>query len=488
MDEQLLLQLNSWNPWWQKGIDGISRYNIPDYKREIYPEIYTQYLKSDQIISIVGMRQVGKSTIMRQMIRDLLEAGINPKNILYVSFDDPYLKTNFNEDKIFEKVVGLYSDAVLNEEVADNKNKIYFFLDEIHQLTSWEKILKSYYDRSYPIKFAVSGSSSIQLQKKNRESLLGRISEYVLWPFSFREYVGHKAVVHKDEQLLDTVMACRKFYEKFFYKLEIENNFNILKKAFGKALLKKSNLERYLREYIICGGFPRAWNEPDFISRQRFLWEGQVGKILFEDLVQTTNIRKPKNLELLLAYIIDFNGREVLLSNLAKNLNLHATTLEKYLSYLKRTFLVFQVDGTKSKRMAIKRKTGNFKFYMADIAIRNAFYKKDESIYFDSQEMGMIAENMVCSALRRWLFGPHKDEQIAFYRQRGEEIDFIVKTPTTVLPIEVKWRNDVPALKTLDKITDEWKLKNSLLITKDFGLTLENGRLSVPLWFFLLSF
>ncbi len=488
MEQQLLLQLTSWNPWWQNGVEGIKRYDIPNYKRELYQEIYRQFQKSDQMVSIVGMRQIGKSTIMRQMIRDLLNSGVNPKNILYVSFDDPYLKTSFDKDEIFEKIIDIYSEAILNENLADYKDKVYLFLDEIHQLVAWEKILKSYFDRSFPIKFTVSGSSSIQIQKKNRESLLGRITEYTLWPFSFREFTELKASQDKDAKLIEIIEYSRRFYETFIYKLEIEKNYKNLRPIFNKALLQKTKIEKLLKEYIISGGFPRAWNEADFISRQRFLWEGQVGKILFEDLAQTTNIRKPKDLELLFAYLVDFNGKEAVLSDLARNLNLHAVTLDKYLSYLKKTFLVFQVDSTKSKRMAIKRKSGNLKFYMTDIAIRNAFYKKDDSVYYDNEEMGLIAENMVCTVLRRWLYGPHKDEQISYFRNRNEEVDFVVKTPTTVLPIEVKWRNNVPTLKVLDKLTEEWKLKNSIIVTKDFSLTFENGRLSIPLWFFLLNF
>lgn len=488
MDDKLVVQLGSWNPWWQKGIDGIKRYDIPDYKREIYGDIFNQYQKSNQIISIIGMRQVGKSTIMRQMIRDLLDNGVNPKNILYVSFDDPYLKTNFSQSELFEKIVSVYSAAILNEDFYESKDKIYMFLDEIHQLPAWEKILKSYYDKNAPVKFTVSGSSSIQLQKKNRESLLGRIAEYTLWPFSFREYVELKSYKSNIHELKSAIVASKEFYNKFIYKLDIQPSYKLLNIAYQKSLLHKGRIEKYLKEYIVYGGFPRAWSEPDFISRQRFLWEGQVGKILFEDLTQVTNIRKPKELELLFAYLIDCAGKEIIYSELAKNLNLHRVTLDRYLSYLKKTFLIFQINSTKSKRILIKRKSSNVKFYLTDIAIRNAFYKKDKSVYFDSNEMGLIAENLVGSMFLRWLYGPHKDEQIGFYRDNSGEVDFIIKTPNMVLPVEVKWRNDVPALKTMDKIVHKWKLPNSLLITKDFGLSFEKGRLSVPLWFFMLSF
>ena len=73
MGIQLLAQLKSWNPWWDRGPAGMDAYQgDPTYQREPYSAIKSQFLNSDQIVSIVGMRQVGKSTIMRQIIRDLL--------------------------------------------------------------------------------------------------------------------------------------------------------------------------------------------------------------------------------------------------------------------------------------------------------------------------------------------------------------------------------------------------------------------------------
>jgi len=489
MNDQLLAQLESWNPWWQDGVQGIERYKDPLYKREVYDEIWMRVSKGEFIVSIVGMRQVGKSTIMRQMIRGLLDKGTEPKHIFYVSFDDPYLRVLHDQKYIFEQVVRVYTENILKENLAATRHELYFFFDEIHQLPSWEKTLKSYFDRRFLVHYVVSGSSSLQLQNKNRESLLGRISEHTIWPFSFREYVEYHAGKINDDKLLSSVKQLREPRNEFLSKREISPIFPALENIFTRCNAEcKEKVVKYLKEFILEGGFPRVWQQPDLASKQRTLWEHHVAKVLFEDLPQVAKIRKVKDLEFLYVRITDFNAREAVLSELQNDLKVHWETLDRYLMYLLRTFLVFRVDRTKSKRFERKRRSGRVKFYVTDVALRNALRRRTEEVYDNPDEMSYIAENLVCTAIKRWVTGPQKDEQVVFFKDASGEVDFIVKDVGKVLPIEVKWRNDVPALKTLDRLCQKWDLRESILITKNFDLTYRNGRLSVPLWFFLLAF
>ena len=272
-------------------------------------EIQTQFENGRQIVSIVGMRQIGKSTIMRQTIRSLLRKGIPAESIFYVSFDDPFLEAesqNSNSD-LMENVVAAYSQFIL------------------------------------------------------RESLLGRV-----------------------------------------------------------------------------GGFPRAWEEKlDFASRQRVLWEQHIVKVLYEDLVQATGIRKPKELAHLFIRIVQWNGNGFRLRDLQEDLRISNLTLEKYLEYFIKTFLVFRVDKTKTKRYEVKRKTGYVKFYVTDVAFRNALYKRDETIFENPEEMGLVAENLVCSLARRWITAPYREDAIQFYKDNSGEVDFIIKQPEKTIPIEV---------------------------------------------------
>ena len=491
MESELIQQLRAWNPWWENGREGINRYEIPAFKREIYQQVKTQFENGKQIVSIVGMRQIGKSTLMRQLIKDLLDKGTPPQSIFYMSFDDPFLETENHNSTIdlLENVVSTYTKFILNKSLEQIKGPIYFFFDEIHQLPEWDKKLKTFYDRAYPIKYLISGSSSLHLQKHNRESLLGRISEFTLWPFSFREFLQFKT--HENERIQRLLETAKESYEKFLGTLDIASNIPVIKEIFQEAnVWEKDTIISYLKQYLIVGGFPRAWEENlDFAARQRTIWEQHILKVLFEDLVQVANIRKPKELSLLFMQIVQWNGNEFRLRDLRARLGIHTITLEKYLHYFIKTFLIFRIDKTKSKRLEIKRKAGNVKFYVSDIAFKNALYKRDETIFEDPEAMGTIAENLVCSLIQRWITGPYNEDSIQFYKDNAGEVDFIVKQPQKVIPIEVKWREQIQKPKTLEKIVKKWNLQESILVTKNNELDYNaNGQLSIPLWFFLMTF
>lgn len=486
---QLLTQLKSWNPWWDRGKVGMETYHDPRYRRELFDEVLNQFLNGEQIVSVVGMRQVGKSTMMRQIIQGLLNDGVDPKNILYISFDDPFLRAQYDAKRLFDEVIRTYAESILRSDLRDAATPLYFFFDEIHQLPDWERSLKSYHDRRYRIHYLVSGSSSLHLQKKNRESLLGRISEHTLWPFSFREYVEYMAQERlSNDRLASGAKVARTLRETFLKHFSLQETFSRAESLYRDlATGEKQSLINLLRAFVIDGGFPRVWQQPDIASKHRTLWEQYVGKTLFEDLLQVAKIRRVKDLEFLFVRLLGFNGKEVKLNSLQKDLNMSYVTLDRYVGLFAKTFLLFRVERTKSRRLAPKRRSSSVKFYVTDPALRNALYKRDESVFDDPEEMSFIAETLVCSAAERWVSPVPSDERIGYFSDRGE-VDFIFKHGSGALPIEVKWRNDVPALTRLDALVKKWDLAESMVVTKYFDMTYQNGRLSIPLWFFLMVF
>ena len=492
MDDQLLTQLAGWNPWWSRGKGGVDVYRDPEYTREAFEEIAEKFLAGDQIVSIVGMRQVGKSTMMRQIIRRLLEEGVDARRILYVSFDDPFLRTHYGSKNLFENVILSYAEGVLHNDLRTAGEPLYFFFDEVHQLSDWERAMNSYYDRKYPIHYIVTGSSSIHLQQKHRESLLGRIAEYTLWPFSFREFAEFRLLQESAtsrKRGISCIRDARRIREAFLKEYSLKNVFSASNDIFREMHPhEKQRFSQYLRMFIVEGGFPRVWQQNDLASKHRMLWEQYVGKTLFEDLLHTTRIRRVKDLEFLFVRLLGFNGSEAKLTDIQRDMKMSYLTLDRYLRLFLQTFLLFRVDKTKSKRMALKRRSGKVKFYVTEPALRNALYKKDESVLDDPEEMSIIAETLVCSAIERWDRIAPGIERVSYYRERNNEVDFVFKNAANTLPIEVKWRKDIKNLKSLDALVSKWNISESLVVTKDFEMTYENGRLSVPLWFFLLVF
>ncbi|MEK7665257.1 MAG: AAA family ATPase, partial [Patescibacteria group bacterium] len=193
MDVKLLEQIKTLNPWWEYGPPGIERYKDPSFRRELFYDVLfrIQTSENDQIVSVVGMRQVGKSTMMRQVIGALLTQGVKPKQIFYIVFDDTFLQTQYKNEDVFERVLETYVEGILQTQLTDANDQLYFFFDEITKLPNFEKILKTMYDRKYSIRYFITGSSAVELRKGNRESLLGRVKEFVLPPFSFREYLAY---------------------------------------------------------------------------------------------------------------------------------------------------------------------------------------------------------------------------------------------------------------------------------------------------------
>ena len=189
---------------------------------------------------------------------------------------------------------------------------------------------------------------------------------------------------------------------------------------------KGEEITKSLRSFIINGGFPRVWQQPDLASKHRTIWEQYVGKTLFEDLMQVARIRRVRDLEFLFVRLIGFNGGEASLVNLRKDIQMSYVTLERYISLFVKTFLLFRIERTKTPRLALKRQSGKVKFYVADPALRNALYRNDESIYDDPQEMSIIAETLVCSVLERWPSTLYGGDHVAYFSERGE-VDFIFK-------------------------------------------------------------
>lgn len=496
MDVKLLEQIKTLNPWWEYGPSGIQRYKDPFFKRELFHEVLSrlQNNTNDQIVSVVGMRQVGKSTMMRQVIGALLEENVEPKSIFYIVFDDTFLQTQYKDSDVFERVLETYVEGILQAQLSDAKDPLYFFFDEITKLPDFEKILKTMYDRKYPIRYFITGSSAVELRKGNRESLLGRVKEFVLPPFSFREYLAyHLDVATEATNISASLQKLREARLAFAGNVDLHQLYTVTKDSYAAlASGSKTLINTYLRRFVIDSGFPRVWNEGEsFLYRQKFLWEQHVGKVLYVDLVEAVHIRKPKELERLFTFLVDLNGKECTLPQLKERLGIRSQiTLDRYINYLRDLALVYRLDKTKSPRVAEKRRSGLVKFYLTDIALRHAFFKRDIDVFDDVHEIGGIAENLVCVALENFLLlGPTTSDSLGYYRDQGrEEVDFIVKMGAHVLPIEVKYRNDIANLQALDGLCAQWKLTQSIVVTKDFEMTYRDGRLSVPLWFFLLIF
>ena len=142
------------------------------------------YMKDRQIILLTGLRRVGKTTLAYQIIDELLKQKVNSLHIMYFSFDEK--TANLDE------LIKAYEEGVLKKKIGDER--IYVFLDEIQKCSDWESRIKILYDLHPNIKFVITGSASVKITKKAKESLAGRMFEFHLYHFHFGNLLNGKGL------------------------------------------------------------------------------------------------------------------------------------------------------------------------------------------------------------------------------------------------------------------------------------------------------
>jgi len=413
--------LATYNPWWDDGEAVFA--GLPDFHRDVFDDLYADVQRLPQMISVTGPRRVGKSTLLRQCIRKLIKEGDpgQAQRIVYFTMDDPaLLLPHVDMDRFFEDLVAEFAARAQD-------GVVYLFLDEIQKFPRWELYLKKHYDLKTPVRFVVSGSASAPIFRKSRESLLGRIHDYQVLPFSFREYVFFKnrnTGSRKLKELGDGIRLNKTVPEM----IRTLSTFVHLGELTPEAI-------KAVEDFFFEGGFPEVWNLPDILSKQEYLYQNQIERVIFEDLLVAAEFRKPEMLRRFYLGLLAEPGRETNVTKLSKDIGIAAATITTYFPLLEATDLVWRLQKYTGSRTTAK--AGNFKSYLVDLAVRNAVLKlTPERLLADEQVLGLYAENIVANHLRRW---PGLVE-LAYYRERNNELDFIVDLGATRIGIEVKYR------------------------------------------------
>jgi predicted AAA+ superfamily ATPase len=415
--------LDTYNPWWTNGEAAFA--SLPDFHRDVFDDLYADIQRLPQMISVTGPRRVGKSTLLRQCIRKLIQehGKEQAQRIVYFTMDDPaLLLPHIDMDRFFEELVAEFAGRAKD-------GAVYLFLDEIQKFPRWELYLKKHYDLKTPVRFIVSGSASAPIFRKSRESLLGRIHDYQVLPFSFREYVFFTAKANE-------ISSIWKSIGDFIRRNQtVETTVKWLQSFSHSHSDSFDEVSTRVNDFFFEGGFPEVWKLPDILAKQEYLYQNQIERVIFEDLLVAAEFRKPEMLRRFYLGLLAEPGRETNISKLSKDIGITASTITTYFPLLEATDLVWRLHKyTGSKATA---KAGNFKSYLVDLAVRNAVLKlTPERLMADDQVLGLYAENIVANHLRRW---PGLVE-LAYFRERNNELDFIVDLGATRIGIEVKYR------------------------------------------------
>lgn len=469
MDIKQSLIMN--NIWWSG--EEINSQFLLGRKRKEFDEIVNN-LESKRILSIIGPRRVGKSTLIYQTINYLIkERKINPKRILFFSGDDPSLF--FNENDKLSDVLEVYFNKILQESISKISSKVYIFIDEIHFIKNWQNFLKVYFDRKYNIKFIVTGSSSLHLFKDANESLLGRIENLYVLPLTFNQFLNfYRTYVLKEKDIDILKFDLNKPEESFKQLEDIYYNEEL-----------KINIQKILDKYILVGGYPEYFEETDIDIWQRRLADDIITRGIYKDILTIYSIKSPEVLEKLMYYIAENNSQTFSYSSMTKNFSIDTVTLISYVGYLKQAFLINVLENYSTNIGKVIR--ANKKLSILDNGIQNSLLKKKK---ISSNDAGHIVEAMVDFDIR--LLCEKENYNEYYYRNANkEEIDIILDRKIDIIPIEVKYTNQIENSDTVtikkfinkNKENKLGKTQYGIIITKDI-LKREEDLYFIPYWMF----
>lgn len=328
------INLAKFNRHWEKGY----RYPYPK-KRQIFTDLVS-FIDKRQIGEITGLRRLGKTILMFQLINHLLDNQVNPFNILYFSFDE-------NQASIDDLIHQYYVQTNIDYK----KEKIYIFIDEIQKLNNFQNQIKIYHDLYPNIKIFISGSTSFFIRKRVQESLAGRTVSFVLEPLSFPEYLKF---IEKEEILDKPVL----------YQAELDKEFTIYLQSQFIETIKMNSFEE-----------------------KKYYLNSILKKVIFEDLPTIFSFDNPQILYQITQYIGQNPGAVINNLHLAQELKISNKTIALYLSYLEGGLLVKKLYNFSRNLISSERKLK--KYYLASPSLALSL--------IDFVDQGKIFENYLIS-------------------------------------------------------------------------------------------
>ncbi|NOR48898.1 MAG: AAA family ATPase [Methanosarcinaceae archaeon] len=424
--------LSDWN-FWAKEVDtGTTR-------EEYLDTLVNLITKTNQIICIAGIRRSGKSTIIRQIAKQLI--GQQNADTLIVNFEDERFR-----QRDLDLLIDIYNTY---REKVKPKSTPFIFLDEIQNIPEWERFARGVHERG-EAKIIVSGSSSKLLSAELATLLTGRNIMFFVQPLSFKEFLT-------------------------FNEMSVENEIEIL--------AHRIEIKQLLDEFREYGGFPEVVQSSD---KQRILLS-YFETLIIKDVIERFNIREREKIRTIAKFYLTNISSPISFNKISGFLNIPLTTVERFSDHLETANVVFFLK--KFSFSFKEQEKAQRKIYSADVGMSNAIG------FRFSENLGKIMENIVAIELKkRQSFNP----QIEIYYWKDyqqREVDFVVKEGLDVVQL-IQVCHDVTNLETkerevrsLVRAMKEFKLTKGLIITDDFegeeemkGFRIEY----VPMWKWLL--
>lgn len=364
--EQIVETLLLWN-FWEREIDT----GIP---REAYLERIKRYLKTDEVVVLTGVRRSGKSTLLLQVLSELIKSKVPRINTLYINFEDPKFYRYLGVD-LLDEIWEAYRDYL------KPNGRIYLVLDEIQKIKGWEHWVRAKYDRKESVKIFVTGSNADLLSSEFSSVLTGRHLQVFITPLDFKEFLKFKGMEVKTDK---------------FWRVK-----------------NKKRLKNLALQYLQLGGFPRVVLTEDPLLQKELLMQC-FNDILTKDVAdryQIKDVDKVKNLALF--YSTNFTrGYSFNKVKKVADFSLSLDSIHRFSHYLANSFLI---DFLRRFSYSLKNQMrADRKVYFVDNGMQNAVAFKFSS------DKGKLLENAVFQHLKR-------SGKEAYYFHEKQEVDFICK-------------------------------------------------------------
>ena len=398
-------------------------------------------LDEGRIVTVTGIRRCGKSSLLGLTINRLLKNGVPREQILYVGFDDERFLSMSPDN--FDEILQAYREMFPHIAIKD----VYMFFDEIQLIEGWELFVLRVY-KNYCKHIFVTGSTAKMLSEEMASALRGWPDEYREYPLSFSEYLRFKNI------------------ESNRYTEE------------GKAVLASA-----FRAYCEEGGFPEVVLATAKSEKIKIL-QSYFNTMLFRDMMEHYNIGTPSSVvRYFLKRVMNNLTKPTSVNNIyndikAQGLKVSKDSLYLWLDYACNIFLLRKVE--KYDKSMVKQRSASAKYYVADIALRNAV------LLPESEDDGKALENVVYLNLERSL----GEEDRVFYYKDSKECDFVVQRGEHVAElIQVCWalneeniEREVGGLLAASYFTG---CKKCLIVTFNQQRSLERDSLHIevkPIW------
>jgi ATPase len=350
-------------------------------KRELYIEKIKPFIDKDIIKVLTGIRRSGKSVMLKLIMEELKQNKIDEKQFININFENLINRELTTADKLHEYIL---------KKASEIKKKCYIFLDEIQEVKDWEKCINSLrVNEEYDFDIYITGSNAKLLSGELSTYLAGRYVEFVIYPFSFKEFLETLKSIQQD-------VSTREAFQK----------------------------------YVKFGGMPFLYNLAFEEEASLQYLKDIYSSIILKDITQRNKIRDTDMLERVISYLIMNVGNNFSATSISKffkseNRKVSVETILNYIKAAEESFLIYKVS--RDDLIGKKVLNVNEKYYIADHGMREAILGSNQ------RDINQIFENIIYLELLR------KGYNVRVGKVDNLEVDFVCTKGNEKIYVQVAY-------------------------------------------------